>query len=406
MVLHNLDDDKRSLFSATLVHPTWTLHATPLLWRSVDLDEAFAGISGERRQQYADKVCRLSVAASGKQIFVDYPPLSFPRLRALHIDARTRMQLNSRWRRTEATSADNGGDWALETRAPLRLYNCLVHWLTPSVTSVALANFNDLRYAAVIRLLLQSKHVTELGLHRGTGFHMVRHFTSVAADAATQPPFPSLRVLTADAQRSHVAPIVAALRHAPLLTSLALLVPGERSRDVLPTLGALAATLQLVQLEFDADVGLHADDLRSLRALTQLRELVVQPPMNKTFCFLVAAPGFSGADLVHLLEGLPKLRRFVFGGVARWWKEDDGRLLQRVGLAAPLLEELGLAGSYSVQALEPGTPTPAFPCLRSLILCGISLALPSSVTDPKDVEDLRYVVLGYQALGEEDVARF
>jgi hypothetical protein len=95
MVLHNLDNDKRSLSSAILVHPTWTLHATPLLWPSVDLDKAFAGISGAWRQLYAKKVYRLTVVASSKEIFVDYPPLSFPRLQALHIDARTKQQLNS-----------------------------------------------------------------------------------------------------------------------------------------------------------------------------------------------------------------------------------------------------------------------------------------------------------------------
>lgn len=161
-----------------------------------------------------------------------------------------------------------------------------------------------------------------------------------------------------------------------------------------------------MQLEFDANVGLYANDLRSLRALTQLRELVIQPPMNTTFCFLVAAPGFTAADLVHLLAGLPQLRRFVYGGMARWWTYSEERLLQRIGHAAPRLEELGLAGSYKVQELEPGTPTPAFPCLRSLMLCQISLALPPSITDGKDVEYLRYVVPGCFGTRERPEARY
>ncbi len=393
IVLNHLGDDKSDLFSAMLVHPTLNLHARPLVWRSVDLDEAFAGISGERRQLYADLVRTLAVAACGDQNFVDNPPLSFPRLRVLHIDARTRGQLNTKRRGVKSTSEDIASFCAQETRAPLRLYNCLRHWLAPSVMSVNLVNYDDGRYSAVIRLLLQSNHVSELDFRRGIGRCMAQHFASVAAAAPTQPCFQQLRALTADAQHTHVASITAALLHAPLLTSLTLLVPDARPRGVLPALGALAATLQRVQLEFCYNVVLHTAELQSLRALTLLRELVLQPPIDMTFSSLVKAPEFTEADLVQLLAGLPKLRRFVFGGMARWWHDGDGALLQHIGDVAPLLEELGLAGSYSVQALKPGTPTPAFPCLRTLILDEILLALPSSVADEEDIEHLRYGLL-------------
>jgi hypothetical protein len=243
----------------------------------------------------------------------------------------------------------------------------------------------------VIRLLLQSNILTRLSFHRGTGFLHAGHFDAVLADAPPQPLLQKLRVLTADVRCLHVPAIAAALAHAPLLTSLAMYVPGEKPRGAMRAIGVLAATLQLLQLEFDADAVLHGSEILTLRTLTQLGELVIQPPMNRTFCFLVAAPEFTDADLVHLLTGLPELRRFVYGGTAGWWENNDRRLLQRIGHAAPLLEELGLAGSYSVQALEPLAPTPAFPCLQTLLLCKISLALPHG--DLKHIERLQLVFL-------------
>jgi hypothetical protein len=231
-------------------------------------------------------------------------------------------------------------------------------------------------HAPAILLLLQSTVLTKLGFHRISGFRIAQPFEAAVAAAPSPPLLPNLRVLTADVRRADVTAITAALRHAPLLTSVALLVPGEDARGVLPAMGVLAAALQLLQLEFDADTVLPAAEIQTLRALNDLRELVLQPPLNRTFCFLVVAPDFTDAHLAHLLAGLPKLRRFVFGGKAGWWKDVHGRYLERLGHAAPLLEELCLAGSYGVQALNPLAPAPAFPFLQTLVLCQLSLVHP------------------------------
>ncbi len=94
-VMEELCGNKRALFSTILVHPVWTFHAVPFLWCSVDLDKAFVNIAGDRCQRYTNYVCRLSVMASGEQIAVD-PPLDFPRLQEIHIDATPRYQLKGR----------------------------------------------------------------------------------------------------------------------------------------------------------------------------------------------------------------------------------------------------------------------------------------------------------------------
>jgi hypothetical protein len=246
-------------------------------------------------------------------------------------------------------------------------------------------------YAPIIHYLFQCQHLTQLSFHRGKKCLDDRFFDSASAAAPSPLRFPNLQQLTADVRRAAVPAITAALTHAPLLTRLSFLVPSLYPRGVMPSIGVLAATLQELHLEFDTDAQLECDEILSLRALTELRELVIQPPMNKMFFFLVRAPGFTDVDLVHLLAALPKLRRFHFGVRASWWPDGDDGLLWRIGQAAPLLEELGLAGSYSVQMLELSVPPPAFSYLQTLILCGFSLALAPSDADREEIEYLEYV---------------
>ncbi len=61
LVLSFLRDDRHSLFTALLVHPTWTKYGVPILWRKVELDVAFHFVPSERRQLYADQVKQLSM---------------------------------------------------------------------------------------------------------------------------------------------------------------------------------------------------------------------------------------------------------------------------------------------------------------------------------------------------------
>jgi hypothetical protein len=88
MVLAHLSDDKHSLVSALLVHPTWTRHAVPILWRDVGLYALLNVGDRDRRRLYADRVHRLSVLVwtMGDVEAADFS-LSFPRLRELTIDS-------------------------------------------------------------------------------------------------------------------------------------------------------------------------------------------------------------------------------------------------------------------------------------------------------------------------------
>ncbi len=206
-----------------------------------------------------------------------------------------------------------------------------------------------------------------------------------AAPSPSQAPFPNLRVLAADVATAAVPGITAALSLAPQLARLCLLIPGEDPRHVLPAFSLLAPTLRELRHEFDTDAPLRRDELLSLRMLSRLRELVLQPLRRQKFFFFVRAPELTDDDLVHLLAGLLMLRRFVFNVRGGWAVNefahyDDG-LLQRIGHAAPLLEELALFGNYSVQALEPLAPTQAFPCLERLMVCRISLTPPDPPGD-------------------------
>ncbi len=250
-------------------------------------------------------------------------------------------------------------------------------------------NYDEHVYLSVIQLLLQNNHLARLDFHRGKHYRLREHFVAALVAVPSQTRFQNLRMFTAHVKRSHVPTLTTALQHAPLLTHVSLLIPSYDPYGALAAFSALAATLQGLQLEFNDDAELRRHELLALRTLTELRELTLQPPMHKSFYFLARARDFTDADLVHLLSGLPKLRRFMFGVRTGRDPTTDGLLLLRIGNAAPLLEELGLAGSVTVQGLDPLAPTAAFPCLQMLIMCHLLPAPTQSDAERKEIEYLQ-----------------
>ncbi len=151
-------------------------------------------------------------------------------------------------------------------------------------------------------------------------------------------------------------------------------VAGKQPDGVLPCLASLSA-LQVLVVEFSAAT-LRRDDILSLQALTLLRELRIKGEADSDDeCFEALA--FDDADLLELLQGLPRLRHFEFTPEVLW--SDDGPLLRLVGEVAPALEELSLYGRLNVQALSPSAASPALPRLQNLSITGIQLVMPPGV---------------------------
>ncbi len=372
LLLEHIEADKPALFSALMTHPTWAKHGLAILWRDVRLATAFAKVTGNQRQVYADRVQRLSVSLFDDHEAAASHPLRFPRLREIVLDETPVAKKDSALLRPSTREDDgNAAHDDLSDSARQLLLNLDV-WLSLAVTSVTLNCENRAALALLLPFFLACGHPMELRSLTIAPLLTPDDARCMFEQSGTSNRFAHMRSLSAYIEPAAAATLTAALQLAPIVR-LELNVQGKRPRRILSDVARLKSLHELTLFLPGAE--LRRREILALCALRRLRTLRLEYIDDNGAYQPFNAPSFGAADLEQLLRGLPLLRRFAFGGMAGWrWGEDS--VLRRVGEAAPCLERLSLLGIYALQALDPRAVGPVFPRLEVLELKTIRLLLP------------------------------
>jgi hypothetical protein len=372
LVLDHIEADKPALFSAVLTHPTWAKHGLAILWRDVPLATAFAKVTGNQRQVYADRVQRLSVSLFDDHEAAASHPLRFPRLREIVLDETPVAKKDSALLRPSTSEDDgNAAHDDLSNSARQLLLNLDV-WLSLVVTSVTINCENRAALALLLPFFLANGHLMELRSLTIAPLLTPDDVRCMSEQSGTSNRFAHMRSMSAYLDHAAAATLTAALQPAPIVR-LKLSVQGKRPRRILLDVARLTSLHELILFLPGAE--LRRREILALCALRRLRTLRLEYVDGNGSNQPFDTPHFDAADLEQLLRGLPLLRRFTFGGTSGW-RWGDGSVLRRVGEAAPCLERLSLYGLCALQALDPRAVGPVFPRLEVLELNTLKLLLP------------------------------
>ncbi|KAM4062090.1 hypothetical protein HRG_008942 [Hirsutella rhossiliensis] len=407
-ILDCLSGDMRHLAQAARVNKQWFSCGTNVLWRHASC-EALANVPDDRRHIYAAKITSLTFSGGEEALYHErFRNLEFSSLRHISLDAYRPADYASYPIRQyfqpplESFSFYGGHldhDLLDQLRSQAwRLRTLLIDSPGPHVEASFFLDFIS-RYKSLqhIKFLYGMDHLVtdDLILHLAQRSDLLQ--LEIGKTCSEQllelvssriaHPFRDLRAI-------HIALTSAAVPSAaklfPRVTYLGLDVR-DAGVNVMQSLSSLSA-LRHFALTFAADTRLSLEELLSLKKLSRLQELTIEPNERETDPTVTALEAaFSDKHFDDIVSHLPSLRRLSFLVQCTL----SAAALLSLAKHCPLLEECNMLPVFDIRMLESEARrnSPLFPKLRFLEVGGFRPSTPNGEqsaeqTPPQDLIDL------------------
>ena len=376
-------DHHDELRNAMLVNHTWFEEASSVLW-SFPRPAYLVSIPPARRQLYANKIDELSFAGDEEsRCHFDLKDLKFPRLRRVTLDSYrtpdgnpvcTRQYLQHSLEELAVYSGNLIEDLldyvSLECR---RLQSILIDNISKTTSPEQFLHFLQSTPSLTIFFFLYGMDhvmVDESLIHFMTRQNLMilalgRYFRKdtierAITDAST-PIFRSLVRLRMRTDADALALLV------PLLGNVVTLeIDIEDDNGLALRHLSSLKQLGLLSVEYCRSQEVSRVDILSLRDLHKLYKLSLQPRLDEVDG--LRTPDFTDEDFEQLVSQLKELEKFNFSIQSNV----TVRALASIGKHCRELQQLGMLGTYDIQALRHSQET-LFPSLVELDLGGASL---------------------------------